>query len=73
MTTFDPIKALSEEIQGLNDIERTLAVQVRAAEAKMAEAEVQYNIAVKLRGFAQDELARKRRVMAALREQHEAQ
>jgi hypothetical protein len=71
MADFDPIKALSEEIQGLNDVLHVLSVQVRSAEAKMTEAEHQYGMAVKLRGFAQDELSRKQRVLAHLREQQQ--
>ena len=60
---FDARKALREELEGLGGILKALKIQEQRAQEKMAEAESEYNSAVKLRGFAQAEIARKREVL----------
>lgn len=67
---FDARKALREEIEGLGGVLAALKVQERRAQEKMAEAESEYNAAVKLRGFAQAEIARKREVLQAEEERY---
>jgi hypothetical protein len=62
---FDVRKALREELEGLSGVLTTLRVQERRAQEKMAEAESEYNAAVKLRGFCQAEMERKRAVLRA--------
>lgn len=68
-TPFDGIKALREEIQGLNDVKKTITKRVHNAERIMAEAEVEHNDTVKLLGFCNSEIDRKRKVLAQLEEQ----
>jgi hypothetical protein len=63
--TFDIRKALREELEGLGGILKALLVQERRAQEKMGEAETEYTTVVKLRGFAQAEIARKRDVLKA--------
>lgn len=69
MTDFDPIKALREEIQGLNDIILTLSSQERRVMATMTEAEITYNGLLKVRAFAAEEMDRKRKILHALMEE----
>jgi hypothetical protein len=66
---FEPIKALREEIVGLAGVRAAILVTERRAQERLGEAEVEYNMAVKLRGFADAELARKRQVLKDLEEQ----
>jgi hypothetical protein len=66
---FEPIKALREEIEGLAGVRAAILVTERRAQERLGEAEVEYNMAVKLRGFADAELARKRQVLKDLEEQ----
>ena len=71
MSEFDPIKALLDEIAGLNNILKTTTVEVRAAEMKAAEAAQHYDNMVKIEAFARGELVRKRRVLEQLRAEAE--
>lgn len=68
--TFDPRKALGEEIQGLSNVLATLTAETRQAEMRASEAATHYDNMVKLQAFAQQELARKRRVLAKLLEEN---
>ena len=68
MSTFDGIKALREEIAGLNEIIATLTHRRRDAERKLSEAEVDAQQIIKLHGFAVGEVTRKRAVLKALEE-----
>jgi hypothetical protein len=61
--TFDIRKALREEIEGLGGVLAALKVQQRRAQEKMGEAEIELNTVMKLRGFAEAEIARKRDVL----------
>lgn len=65
---FDPIKALREEIEGVSNILTTLTAETRKAEMAAAEAAQHYDSMVKLKAFAEQELLRKRRVLAQLQE-----
>ena len=66
---YNPIKALSEEIAGLNNILTTLTAETRQAEMKAAETAQHYDNMVKLEAFAKSEIARKRRVLQQLQEE----
>ncbi len=68
MSQFDGVKALKEEIQGLVDVRIALVKRERDLAAKYGELETEYNAMVKLRGFADAELERKRRVLQQLEE-----
>jgi hypothetical protein len=70
---FDPIKALREEIEGVSNILTTLTAETVKAEMVAAEATQHYDSMVKLRAFAQQELVRKRQVLAQLQEDKERQ
>lgn len=65
---FDGVKALKEEIQGLVDTRVVLVKRERQLAQQFGELEVEYNSLVKLRGFADAELERKRRVLKQLEE-----
>lgn len=69
MNTFEPIKALREEIAGLVDVRLVLTKRERNLAAQYGELEVELNNVIKLRGFADAELARKRDVLRQLEEQ----
>ena len=69
MGEFDGKRALGEEIQGLNNILTTIASMTQQAEMKATEAAQHYDNMVKLKAFAQQEIARKRKVLQALQEQ----
>jgi hypothetical protein len=62
---------LREEIEGIANILTTLIAETRQAEMKSAEAHQHYDNMVKLKAFAQQELARKRRVLNQLQEESE--
>lgn len=72
MGEFDPIKALREEISGVLDVRATLTSEERRAQEELGRAEVQYNAVVKLRGFVDAEIARKRAVLRELEEKRDA-
>lgn len=65
-TVFDGMRAIREEIEGLNGVRTTLIAQERRAESALGEAEAQLNALRKLRAFADAEIARKRTVLAEL-------
>lgn len=69
MTTFDGVKAIKEEISGLVEVRTALVHRERDLRGKYGELEVELNGIVKLRGFADAELARKRAVLKQLEEQ----
>ena len=64
--TFDPIRAVREEVQGLLEVKSVLAARERRAQQTATEAESEYNALVKLRGFVDAEIARKREVVLKL-------
>lgn len=66
--SFDAIKALKEEISGVVEIRVALVKRERQLGAQYGELEVEYNAIVKLRGFADAEIARKREVLRQLEE-----
>jgi inorganic pyrophosphatase len=66
---FDGIKALREEISGLVDVRLVMLKRERNLAAQYGELEVELNNVIKLRGFADAELARKRAVLATLEAQ----
>lgn len=66
MSEFDPIKALREEISGVLEVRASLIVEERRAQEVLGQAEVHHNNLVKLRGFTDAELARKRAVLHEL-------
>lgn len=68
MTTFDPIKALQEEISGLVEIRVALSTRERQLSAQYGELEVELNAIIKLRGFAAAEIDRKRLVLKGLQD-----
>lgn len=65
-TVFDGVRALREEIEGLMGVRTTVVSEERRAQEALGQAEVHYNNIVKLRGFADAELARKRRLLREL-------
>ena len=69
MTTFDPIKALKEEISGLVEVRVALVKRERQLSVQHGELEVELNSIIKLRGFADAELDRKRTVLLSLESQ----
>jgi hypothetical protein len=66
MTEFDAVKALREELQGLNDIRQTIIVSERQAEDDLGRAEIKYHALLKLKGFCDSEITRKRVVLNEL-------
>ena len=56
MTTFDPLKAVREELTGLTDVLRTMRQRENDAEIAIAKAESELNAIRKLRGYAQVEV-----------------
>lgn len=70
MSMFDPIKALKEEIAGLVDTRLIVLRRERELTAKYGELGVEMNAIVKIRGFADAELERKRTVLKQLEDQN---
>ena len=70
--TFDPLKALGEEIAGLTHVRATMIVEVQRAEQVVAEGQVKLDALLLLQGFCDGELKRKREVMLRLRADMEA-
>lgn len=71
-TEFDPLKAAREELTGLMDVLVTLRVRENAAEQMMGQAESELNAVRKLRGFCQDQIARKREQIRKLEPERDA-
>lgn len=69
MSDFEPIRALKEEISGLADIKTSLVKRERQLSAQHGELEIELNTIIKLRGFADAEIARKREVLRQLEKQ----
>ncbi len=63
MADFNLLKALREEINGLEEVKKILLLQERRAEAKLGEAENELNAARKVRGYLDIEIDRKRAVV----------
>lgn len=63
MTEFDAIKAIREEIVGLSEIRSALVKRETNLQRQYGEIEVEYNMVMRLRGFADAELNRKRGVL----------
>lgn len=68
MSDFDPIRAIKEELSGLIEIKTALVKQERNLQFKYGELEVELNSVTLLRGFADAELDRKRKVLKMLEE-----
>jgi hypothetical protein len=68
--TFDVRRALREELEGLGGVLAALKMQEQRAQEKMREAEAEHNVAIKLRGFCQSEIDRKRSVLRAEEEKY---
>lgn len=68
MTDFDPIKAIREEIRGLTEIKASLSRRERNLQMQYTELEIEVNAVTLLRGFADAEIERKRKVLKALEE-----
>ena len=64
--TYDPLKAVREELVGLVEVDGTIVRRQRECEEAMAKAEVELNAVNKIRGYLQIEIARKRQVMNEL-------
>ena len=65
-TPFDAVRALREEIEGLRGVLMTVIITERRAQEELGRAEVEYNAAVKIRGFVEAEITRKRSVLEAM-------
>lgn len=68
MTDFDPVKALREEIMGLTEIKASLSRREKNLQMQYTELEIELNSVTLLRGFADQEIERKRKVLKALEE-----
>lgn len=68
MTTahFDAKRAIREEMQGLADIRTTLVAMERRAREELALAETKHETALKLMGFLDTEVQRKRDKLAEI-------
>jgi hypothetical protein len=66
MTTFDPAKALREEITGLSETQATLKKCEAALAIKLSEVEAERAAIINARGLIDAELARKREVLKTL-------
>lgn len=66
MSTFDIIRALKEEISGLLEVRKSIGMRERQLAAQYGEIEAELNSVIKLRGFADAEIARKREVLKGL-------
>lgn len=66
MSTFDIIRALKEEISGLLEVRKSIGMRERQLTAQYGEIEAELNSVIKLRGFADAEIARKREVLKGL-------
>jgi len=71
-TEFDPIKAIREEIAGLQDVEKALSVRERFAEQQLGQAESELNALRKLTGYTRSELDRKNKVLQQLIKEKES-
>lgn len=67
-TNFNDVRAIKEELSGLNDISATIGNELRHVESRKAELDMQADRLMKLKGFADVEIARKRMVLAQLEE-----
>jgi hypothetical protein len=63
---FNAIQALKEEIAGLVEVRASMLRRERNLAAQYGELEVELNHVIKLRGFADAEIARKREVLKGL-------
>lgn len=66
MNKFDPVKALKEEISGLNEVLKVLNIREKQAEEQLGLAEIELNAIRKLTGFAKIEIERKHKVLQEL-------
>lgn len=69
---FDPIKAISEEIIGLCEVQISLRRQITRVETRLSEAESEHNGLLKIEGFITAEIARKSAVKRQLDEKNNA-
>lgn len=63
MNNFDPKKALIEEIQGLNEVQKAYSKLVSKFEQELAEAEVSLNATRQITAFIKAEIERKQSVL----------
>jgi len=71
--TFDPIKAVREEITGLHGVQEAIKRRERAEEVNMAEAETELNALRKIGGYLRIEIERKQDALQKLVEAEEKQ
>lgn len=71
MSEFDSKRALREEIEGLSNILTTIGAQASQAEMRAGEAAQQFDSLLKLKAYAQSEVARKRKVLQEFIEQEQ--
>lgn len=67
MTEYDPIKAVTEELQGLGLVAISLRRREAVCEEAIAKAEQEINDVRKIRGFLDMEVERKRTVLSQLK------
>lgn len=68
MPSFDAVKALKEEINGLVEIQTALKRRSSQLQIQYGEIEIEYNSVMRLQGFAVAELERKRNVLKTMEE-----
>lgn len=68
MSDFDQIKALKEEIEGLIAVRTSIIKRFNQLSIQYGELEVELHSVTKLRGFADAELDRKRKVLQQLQD-----
>lgn len=66
MTNFDLKKAILEEIEGLQSVQKAINQLIRDSQEKIGEAEISLNAALKTEGFLKLELERKQAVLREL-------
>lgn len=68
-TPFDALKAVREELTGMNDVLSTIRRREQHAEASISEAENELNAIRKLRGYCEAEIGRLRERARKLEEE----
>lgn len=71
-TAHDPIKAATEELQGMQECWKIMGVLTRDAERALAEAEAKFNALTKLRAFLAGRIDEQQNRLAGLRAAAEA-
>ena len=63
---MDPIKAMREELQGLAEVNAALRKMVDHATDRIGQAEIELNAVLKIKGYLQIEIERKREILMSL-------